>query len=76
MIMDQRKSPFERFFRIGGTFKANSDPAVYGMPSDRDLLMAAEKPAKYSKKNGSACRREAEGRLSLQHGRDDDLRGN
>ncbi len=52
-IIDKLKNFFERFFGIGGTFKADTDPVTYDFQSDQSLMMVAEKPVEYNKKDNS-----------------------
>ncbi|MCD7919339.1 MAG: type I restriction endonuclease subunit R [Clostridiales bacterium] len=52
-VIDKLKAFFERFFGIGGTFKAKQDSVTYEFDTDSQLQMVAEPPMEYGKKEPS-----------------------
>ncbi|MCC8137929.1 MAG: type I restriction endonuclease subunit R [Clostridiales bacterium] len=46
-VIDKLKTFFERFFGIGGAFKAKPDTVTYEFDTDSQLQMVAESPAEY-----------------------------
>ncbi|MCD8016028.1 MAG: type I restriction endonuclease subunit R [Lachnospiraceae bacterium] len=46
-VIDKLKAFFERFFGIGGTFKAKPDTVTYEFDTDSQLQMVAEPPIEY-----------------------------
>ena len=46
-VIDKLKAFFERFFGIGGTFKAKPDSVTYEFDIDSQLQMVAEPPMEY-----------------------------
>ncbi|MCD7856900.1 MAG: type I restriction endonuclease subunit R [Clostridiales bacterium] len=52
-VIDKLKAFFERFFGIGGTFKAKQDSVTYEFDTDSKLQMVAEPPIEYGRKESS-----------------------
>ncbi len=50
-VIDKLKGFFDRFFGIGGTFKAEDEENIYDIDNEEQLLKVAEEKAKFGKKD-------------------------